>query len=146
MQESAVRDNSVPLSLQLVANFSHLDGCSTFGKMQSEKVPGVSHLALHYPDIFEALLLRLKEYAPDAFDIKPPAAKSGEVRQLMVSGRCQSGKTGVTLALAWLYYHYCGCCSFLYAWRYVSSVTGEISGSCIAIDTLLHSSLLKRNP
>ncbi len=101
---------------------SHLDGKQSFGQMLDNGIGGVSKFARRQPALFLAVAQKLREECPDAFNIIPPETVTNHInRQAMVFGRCQSGKSKLTLVLAWLYWHYCGCFTFLGTWRFRSS-------------------------
>ncbi len=113
----------VDIAPQDILVYPHLDGVSTFGDFVDNEVPGVSIFAIKQPVYFQRVVQRLRQEYPNAFKITPPssAVDSGK-RKGLIYGRCQVGKTGTTLALAWLYYHYCGCYAFLGCWRFKTSV------------------------
>ena len=106
-------------------------GDQSFGEMVRANVLGTSSLAKKHPEIFKTLVTAMMGWAPDAFEVVPPAAAAGRESasssRMIIEGPCQSGKTRVTIALAWLYYHYCGCYSFIGAWRFTSSREGELA-------------------
>jgi hypothetical protein len=107
------------------APFEHLDGERSFRALVEAGVPGVSRFAKYFPKEFLAVAKGLMKWCKDAFKVVPPAAdpsKRIELDETIVAGRCQSGKTRVTLVLAWLHWHYCGCYTYLGGWKYTSSV------------------------